>query len=435
VSDSSRRVEAVRPPTAVEVRVPGDKSLTHRGVLLGLLAAGTTRVEEPLQAWDTERSVALAEAFGARVTREDGAWVVESPGLGRLQEPDQVVDCGNSGTTMRLGAGIAATVDGLTILTGDASLRRRPMDRVLDPLSAMGVAGGARSNGRPPLWIRGGRPASARHRLAVASAQVKSALLLAGLAADGPVEVEEPAPSRDHTERLLAAMGIQMARDGVRVRVEPGVPRPIRIRIPGDPSAAAFWWAWAALAACRVVTDQVLLNPTRTGFLRVLERMGVAVRQVVTTEVPEPVGRVEVEGQGTLTAVTVDPSEVPALIDELPLVALLATQARGRSVVVGAAELRVKESDRIRAMGDGLRRLGGRVEDQPDGWVVEGPTALHGTDVDSFGDHRIAMAFMVAAAATRGPVTVAGADQVAVSYPGFAEALAASGLARVSDVT
>jgi len=434
VSGLARRVEALSPPATVAIRVPGDKSLTHRGVLLGLLAAGTTRVEEPLEAWDTERSIALAEAFGARVTREPGVWLVESPGMGRLDEPEQVVDCGNSGTTMRLGAGIAATVDGLTVLTGDASLRRRPMGRVLDPLAAMGVVGGGRRQGRPPIWIRGGRVAAGHHRLAVASAQVKSALLLAGLAADGPVEVEEPVTSRDHTERLLAAMGIRIARDERRVRVEPGVPRPLHLRVPGDPSAAAFWWTWAALTGCRVVTDHVLLNPTRIGFLAVLERMGVKVERAVTAEIPEPVGRVAVQGGGSLTAVTVEAAEVPALIDELPLVALLATQAHGRSVVWGAAELRVKESNRIQAMGEGLRRLGGHLEDRPDGWVVDGPTPLYGAAVDSWDDHRIAMALMVAAAVTRGPVTVAGATQAAVSYPGFADALAASGLAKVTHV-
>lgn len=410
--------------------VPADKSLTHRGILLGLLAAGETRVERPLLAEDTRRSIALAQAFGARVTVADARLVIDSPGQAGLREPPDVFDCGNSGTTMRIGAGIAASVPGMTVLTGDASLRGRPMARVLDPLARLGATTLCRQDGRPPLAIRGRRLTGGRIELTVASAQVKSALLLAGLAADGPVTVVEPLLTRDHTERLLRAMGARVSTGDGSVGVEPGRLAPLTLTVPGDPSSAAFWWTWAVLAGRRVTTPGVLLNPTRIGFLDVLRRMGALVTVAEVREDLEPVGAVTVERGGDLAPIRIGPAEVPALIDELPLVALLATQADGTSEVSGAAELRVKESDRIAAVGEGLRALGAQVEDRPDGWLVKGPTPLRGAAVDSRGDHRVAMALMVAAAGASGPVTLRGAACAAVSYPGFLEALAEVGGVR-----
>lgn len=399
--------------------VPGDKSVTHRAVLLGLLAAGPTEIKDPLLAGDTRRSLDVARAFGARVTEGPGAILVESPGLGRLVEPTDVIDCGNSGTTMRLSAGIAATVPGLTVLTGDASLRERPMARVTGPLAALSVQTSTRAGGRAPLVVRGGGVKAARVELSVASAQVKSAVLLAGLAADGPVAVVEPLATRDHTERMLTAQGIRVATDHRTVTVSPGTPRPLALKVPGDPSSAAFWWAWAALRGGQVTTDNILLNPSRTGFLRVLRRMGARIEAEVTDERFEAVGRVRVWGPERLAPVAVAADEVPALVDELPLVAVLAASASGRSVVTGAHELRVKESDRIQAMGDGLRTLGANVVDRPDGWAVDGVERLGAGLVDARGDHRVAMALLVAATAARGVVELFGIDAIGISYPGF----------------
>jgi 3-phosphoshikimate 1-carboxyvinyltransferase len=424
------RLRAGDPPEGVTVAVPGDKSVTHRALLLGLLARGTTQVSAPLLALDTLRSLEVTRAFGARVTERPGELIIESPGLGSLREPDQVIDCGNSGTTMRLAAGIAATVPGLTVLTGDASLRRRPMARVTGPLQVLGVTSWTRADGCAPIAVRGGAIRGGRVNLPVASAQVKSALLLAGLAADGPVTVVEPVSTRDHTERMLRAQGIDVVVAGGAATVHPGTPAPIAVKVPGDPSSAAFWWAWAAVRGGLVVTDGVLLNPGRTGFLQVLRRMGAVVTEEVTEETVEPVGRVTVSGPQRLGPVTIDGSEVPSLVDELPLVAVLATQAEGHSLVTGAGELRVKESDRIQAMGDALRAMGAEVSDRCDGWAIEGGGPLGAATVDALGDHRVAMALLVAATRATGPVTLLGADAVSVSYPGFVEKFVAAGALR-----
>jgi 3-phosphoshikimate 1-carboxyvinyltransferase len=428
------RIEAGSAPAAVTVEVPGDKSVTHRAVLLGLLAQGTTHIRRPLRAEDTRRSLAVARAFGARVEESAAEWVIESQGLGALREPGAVIDCGNSGTTMRLAIGMAALVPGLTVLTGDASLCRRPMRRVTDPLGQLGIDAWTRADGGAPVAVRGGSVHGGRVVLPVASAQVKSALLLAALGADGPVTVEEPMATRDHTERMLAAQGITVDRGPRGTTIFPGTPSPLTWTVPGDPSSAAFWWAWAALTGSRVVTEDVLLNPARTGFLRVLRRMGAQVEESVRTNDVEPLGRVAVTGPDRLSGTTVVAAEVPGLVDELPLVAVLMCRAAGRSEVSGAGELRVKESDRIKAMGDGLRAMGADISDRVDGWVVERGGELSGARVDAAGDHRVAMALSVAAAAARGPVLLTGADTVAISYPGFFDAFEAAGAVRVSSV-
>jgi 3-phosphoshikimate 1-carboxyvinyltransferase len=428
-------MEAGSPPADVSVEVPGDKSVTHRAILLGLLARGTTHILRPLRSEDTGRSLAVAQAFGAQVQESTAVLSIQSGGIGALTEPANVVDCGNSGTTMRLALGIAALVPGLTVLSGDASLRRRPMARVTAPLGELGVEAWTRAGGSAPVAVRGGRVRGGRVVLPVASAQVKSALLLAGLGADGPVTVEEPARTRDHTERMLAAQGIVVECDARVATVHPGLPRPVTWTVPADPSSAAFWWAWAALTGGRIVTDGILLNPARTGFLRLLRRMGAEVEESVQAETVEPVGRVRVTGPARLAGTSVDASEVPTLVDELPLAVVLMSRASGRSKVSGAAELRVKESDRIKAMGDALRALGAAVRDCPDGWVVDGQDGLSGGRVDACGDHRIAMALAVAASAARGPVILAGADTAGISYPAFFEAFAAAGAVRITEAS
>ncbi|MCY0886638.1 MAG: 3-phosphoshikimate 1-carboxyvinyltransferase [Firmicutes bacterium] len=416
----------VRHPLAARLRVPGDKSLTHRAILFSALTRGHSRVEGWLDAADTRASLRLVQALGVEADEatEGGCRILRltAPGPDRLQEPDQVVDCANSGTTMRLGMGLAAGVRGLTVLTGDASLRRRPMGRVLRPLAALGARVCARGGEWAPVAVEGGRLAGGRWTLEVASAQVKSALILAGLQSRDGVEIREPEPTRDHSERLLRMLGAQVqGPDNGVIRVAPLTAplAPFDLRVPGDPSSAAFWAALAALVPGWAVTvEGVLLNPTRTGFFRVLARMGARVELEVEAEQPEPVGRITVEGR-PLQGVEVAGQDIPSLIDEAPLIALVASRAAGRTRIRGAEELRVKESDRIAATAGLLRTLGVAVEERPDGLVVEGPSGLHGGTVDSHGDHRLAMLAALAAAVARGPVTVRGARAVSVSYPSF----------------
>jgi 3-phosphoshikimate 1-carboxyvinyltransferase len=342
------------------------------------------------------------------------------------------VDCGNSGTTARLLLGVLAPrARGTVVLDGDASLRRRPMARATEPLAEMGAAIAARGEpGRLPLAITGGRLMGRRHRLAVASAQVKSAILLAGLAADGETVVEEPVRSRDHTERLLDAMGAGIEIDGSRVRLAPGPLAAVDVDVPGDLSSAAFFLGLAAAGGGDATVEDVGLNPGRTGFLDLLARLGAEVAVDRADDGVEPRGTVTVRADG-LRAIDVGADEVPASIDELPLLAVVATQARGETRVSGAAELRVKESDRIAAIADGLTRMGADIRPLPDGFVVRGPTPLSGAALDARGDHRIGMALAIAAAIADGPSALGGAEWVDVSYPGFFAALAGCADTRV----
>jgi 3-phosphoshikimate 1-carboxyvinyltransferase len=363
--------------------------------------------------------------LGAIVAAWDGEARVVSTGV--LQQPERHLDAGNSGTTMRLLAGILSGQPFHSCLDGDDSLRRRPMGRVIEPLARMGAT--IRSDGgRAPLAIDGGELRPIRYTLPVASAQVKSAILLAGLFARGTTEVVEPVPARDHTERMLTATGVPVSREGNTVEIKGGVrPSPFTLSVPGDISSAAFLLAGAALTGGEVTVANVGVNRTRTGFLNVLERMGA---QVDITgercEAGEPIADVTVRG-ASRRPVTLGAEEVPALIDELPLVALLATQAEGASVVSGAAELRVKESDRIATVTAQLRRLGAEIEELPDGFAVRGPVRLAGAAVDSGGDHRLAMLLAIAGCLASGETIVEGAEASAVSYPGFERGLGALG--------
>lgn len=409
-------------PLTTRMAPPGDKSITHRGILFSALSLGEMEIRGWLDAGDTRSSLGLVTQLGVRV-REQSAerLVLDGPGYSALSEPANVVDCGNSGTTMRLGAGLVSGLPGLTVLTGDDSLRARPMNRVTGPLAQIGVEVLARGAGFAPLVVRGGPHPGGRVRMTVASAQVKSALLLAGLSAGGPVAVVQDVPTRDHTERLLAAMGAVIRQRGPEIVVEPGPVRPLVLDVPGDPSSGAPWAALAALLpGSRLTLAGVSLNPGRIGFYQALKRMGADVRFRETQTTPEPVGDIEVR-PGVLTATSIAAEEVPGLIDELPLVALVATRARGTTVIAGAAELRVKESDRIRATAEGLAAMGAAIEEKPDGFVIEGPAALRGAAVDAFGDHRIAMMLAVAAAVAEGPIVLHGAESVAISYPAFFE--------------
>jgi 3-phosphoshikimate 1-carboxyvinyltransferase len=400
--------------------VPGDKSVSHRSLLFAALAEGETRVRGLLRAVDGHATWKAVAVLGAQVREEEGEVVVAPPA--RLSEPGDVVDCGNSGTSLRLLAGVLSGVPGLSVLTGDASLRRRPVRRVVDPLRAMGAVLHARDGDRlPPLVVQGRRLHGVRHVLQVASAQVKSAILLAGLSADGETVVEEPALSRDHTERMLRRMGADLSVDGLRVSLRPSRLRGGEVDVPGDISSAAFFLCGAAaLPVSRVTALGLGTNPTRTGVLDVLRAMGADVEVANEREsAGEPRADVTVSGD-RLEAVTIEGAIVPRLIDELPVIMVLATQADGRTVIRDARELRVKESDRLAVMGETLAAAGARIELLDDGCVIEGPTPLRGVAVRTRMDHRVAMSMAVAQ-------LLAGGDEVVLddmacvdtSFPSF----------------
>jgi 3-phosphoshikimate 1-carboxyvinyltransferase len=408
------------------IAVPGDKSISHRSVLLGALSDGEVRVTGFGRSEDTESSIRAVRALGAEVVEEDvDALRIRGVGVRGLQAPGAPIDCGNSGTTVRLIAGILAGQEGTFELTGDASLSRRPMERIAAPLRRMG-AQIETTDGHLPLRVVGSRLKAIDYELPVASAQVKSAVLLAGLHADGRTTVVEPLPTRDHTEIMLGAAGARVARrpSGASVERVDGLRLP-DIEVPGDfSSAAPFVVAASIVPGSELVITGVGLNPRRIGLLDVLERMGARIavfnRRTVGGEL---VGDLEVRS-AQLVATEVAPEEVPLLVDELPIFALAAAHARGNSRVRGAEELRVKETDRIETTTTALRSLGVRVEENPDGFRVRGvPARPKGGVVDAAGDHRIAMLGAVAGVASREGVDLRGPEAVAVSFPGFFELL------------
>jgi 3-phosphoshikimate 1-carboxyvinyltransferase len=405
--------------------VPGDKSVSHRALLFGALAQGETRVRGLLDAEDVQSTRKAVEQMGATVRAEAGEVVVIPPE--RLREPDDVIDCGNSGTSLRLLTGVLSGVPGLSILTGDGSLRRRPVRRVIDPLRRMGANLSARDGDRlPPVVVRGGPLRGTRHVLPVASAQVKSAILLAGLSAEGETAVVEPEQSRDHTERMLRGMGISLRVDGLAVTVAPGRPRGTRVDVPGDISSAAFFLCGAAaLPGSEVTVRSLGVNPTRTGLLEVLGRMGAPVELAKVREIAgEPRADVTVRAAAPLEATEIRGALVPRLIDELPVVMAMATQAKGRTVIRDAKELRVKESDRLASMGEALAAAGARIELFEDGCAIEGPTPLRGVLVRTRLDHRIAMSMAIAQLFSHAEEMVLDdVACVATSFPSFFELL------------
>jgi 3-phosphoshikimate 1-carboxyvinyltransferase len=406
------------------IALPGDKSLSHRALLLAALAGGETDLEGLNPGEDVESTADALRALGVEVRRRGDRWRVAGEGPRGFRRPRAAIDCGNSGTTMRLLAGILAACPFEARLVGDASLSRRPMERIAEPLRRMGArVEGRRAAGTlvPPLRIRGGALRAIRFRSPLASAQVKSAVLLAACAAGVGAEVTEPARSRDHTERMLRALGARVERvpGGVRLAPRSRIAAPTG-RVPGDPSAGAFFAAAAAaLAGSDVVLRDVARNPTRLGFYRALARMGARVRAGRARRwCGEPAGDVRVRA-GKLRGITVVPASIPALLDEIPVLAVLAAgAARGATSIRGAGELRVKESDRLAALAEGLARLGADVLERADGLRIRGGRLRQGT-VDARGDHRIAMAFRVAGLLARGTVRVRGAHAAAISHPGF----------------
>ncbi len=428
-------------PLRGTIRVPGDKSISHRAVMFNAIAEGTAVVRNFLAGEDCLATIRCLEALGVPIVelpagpRDGGgpsrsAFEVRGVGLEGLQEPAEILDVGNSGTSIRLLLGLLANLDGLAVLTGDASIRRRPMGRVVRLLAEMGVRIDGRSSGdRAPLAVRGGHTHGARIASPVASAQVKSAVLLAALGAEGETSFSEPVPSRDHTERMLTAMGVPVAVLGREILVTGGNRLVARsIAVPGDLSSAAFWLAAAAVVpGSELRLEDVGLNPTRTGILDILRDMGAPVELLdEADEAGEPLGDIKV-ASGELDAVTVGGELLVRAIDEVPIVALLMACARGRSEIRDASELRVKESDRLSAIAASLGALGARIQELPDGLVIEGPTRWKGGTVDTRGDHRIAMTCAVAALMADGPVTIHHTACTETSYPGFWDTLAEQG--------
>jgi len=414
------------------VQVPGDKSISHRALLFGAIAEGTTRITGLLPAEDPLSTAACLRAMGVTISAiEAGQPVsVEGVGLDGLREPEDVLDCGNSGTTMRLMLGLLAGRAGRHfVLTGDSSLRRRPMQRVGGPLAQMGAQISGRSGGNlAPLAIQGQQLHGATIRTPVASAQVKSALVLAALTATGDTTVIEPVQSRDHSERMLRAFGAQLSVGGpglTEVTVTPGASlRGQDVIVPGDISSAAFWLVAGAITPGADLTVQnVGLNPSRTGVLDVLEQMGARIELLNGREVAgEPVGDLRVI-HGPLQAFTIGAELIPRLVDEIPVLAVAACYAEGISRVSGAEELRVKETDRLAVMARQLGAMGARIEEFTDGMTIQGGVPLHGAEVDSETDHRVAMSLAVAAQVATGPTQLHRPEAAAVSYPGFWEDL------------
>jgi 3-phosphoshikimate 1-carboxyvinyltransferase len=418
-------------PAAVSgvVEVPGDKSISHRALLLGAMADGRTRIRGLLRAEDCQATLTALRALGVQIRESDeGVVEVHGRGLDAWREAETVLDAGNSGTTLRLMAGLLAGRSFCSVLTGDASLRRRPMRRIVEPLRAMGATILGRADGTlAPLAIVGGNLRGIRWSSPVASAQVKSALLLAGLQASGETSVSEPAPSRDHTERMLTAFGAAARRTGTTVTVSGGrALTATDVAVAGDLSSAAFFLvAAAARPGAEVRARNVGVNPTRTGVLEALARMGARIRtECVSVEAGEPVADVVVTG-ARLRGVPIGPDLLPRLIDEVPALAVAAALAEGETTIEGAAELRVKEVDRLAAIVEEFGRLGVPASAEHDRLRIRGGARLRGATVSSRGDHRMAMSLAIAALFAEGQTVIRDVSCADTSFPGFGRALAA----------
>lgn len=415
---------------AGEVRVPGDKSISHRAAMLGAIAEGVTEIAGFLESEDCLATLAALESLGVRIERPaPGELRIHGAGLRGLRAPLKALDLGNSGTSMRLLSGILAGQAHDSILIGDASLMQRPMERVAAPLRRMGAD--VRTNeGKPPIAIGGGRSLKGiEHRLELASAQVKSALLLAGLAAKGRTSVSEPAVSRDHTERMLEAFGVPVTRVGSAVAVDgPAKLRAIRIDVPGDFSSAAFFIVAGLIAGGgTLVVRDTGINPTRTALIDILRLMGGDIRvRPHASATGEPRADIEVH-RSALHGIVVPAALIPAAMDEFPVLFAAAAVAKGETIVTGAAELRVKESDRLAAMAEGLAAIGVNLDRLPDGLRVRGGE-IGGGSVGSRGDHRVAMSFAVLGACAQSPIAIRDVQNVATSFPGFAETARSVGL-------
>ena len=419
-------------PLQGQCSVPGDKSISHRAVIFGAIAEGRTYIRNFLNGHDCRATVGIMRALGVRIDINNTRLVVHGVGLNGLKEPENVLDCDNSGTTMRLLAGLLAGQQFTSILNGTAQIRGRPMDRIVDPLHLMQAQVFGRQNGKyAPLTVVPSRLKSIEYLMPVASAQVKSCLLLAGLYAHGLTVVRQPGPARDHTERMLGAMGAPVTTLGDTIHSErPQTPlQPLDITVPGDISSAAFLLVAASAQPDSDLTIvDVGINDTRTGIVDALSEMGASIRyKDRTSQGGEPMATLVISGGG-LRGMEFGGEQIVTMIDELPVLAVAATQAEGRTIVRDAQELRVKETDRIATTVAELQKMGAKIQETPDGFMVDGPTQLHGTDVDSHGDHRLAMALAVASLIAKGETTIYNAHVTADSFPGFEATLQALGV-------
>jgi 3-phosphoshikimate 1-carboxyvinyltransferase len=419
-------------PLCGEITVPGDKSVSHRALILGALATGDTQVSGFLTGEDCMSTAACLRKLGVSVAVDGTDVLIRGMGLTGLREPDDILDCGNSGTTARLLLGVLAGQPFYSVMSGDASLRKRPMGRVSEPLRQMGAEIIGRNDGKLlPLSVRGGRLNPQHYRSPVASAQIKSAILLAGLFAEGETAVTEPEKSRDHSERMLTAFGARVTVDGNTVRLQ-GRPalKGQTVSVPGDISSAAFLLVAASITpGSDLLIRNVGVNPTRSGVLDVLLQMGADITlHNERSESGEPVADIRVRS-AALRGTEIGGSLIPRLIDELPVLAVAAMFAQGETVVRDAAELRVKETDRIAAVAEEFGKLGAAINPRTDGFIVKGNAPLHTAVAHSRGDHRIAMSLCVAALAAKIPVKICEAESVAISYPGFWNTLSALGAA------
>ncbi|MBC7188794.1 3-phosphoshikimate 1-carboxyvinyltransferase [Candidatus Aerophobetes bacterium] len=410
-----------------KITLPGDKSISHRAVILSSIARGVSSIKGIQKGKDCFATIECLKKLGARIKEKEDILIIEGEGLFGLREADDVLNCQNSGTTMRILSGILAAQEFYTVLTGDDSLRKRPMERIIHPLSLMGANIWARKGFFAPLSIKGGSLKPINYSMQIASAQVKSSVLLAALYAPGLTRIKEPHPSRDHTERMLEYMGVRIEKkDSGEVAIwGEQEPQARSFFIPGDISAAAFFLGAAAiLPGSRVQIDNVGINPTRCGFIKVLEEMGAEVevfsRKVVCNE---EVASIKVEGKKKLKGVRIKGEIIPSMIDEIPVLAVVACFAEGETLIEGASELRVKETDRIRALCRELGKMGAKIKEKPDGMIIQGTGKLRGAEVDSWQDHRIAMALTVAALCAEGESFIRGADCVDISFPDFYEKL------------
>lgn len=418
----------IKPAKGVKgsIQLPGDKSISHRYAMLAAIADGPSEIHFFSSSADCRSTLECLRRLGVSIEQKETVVTVKGAGLHGLRQPRQVLDAGNSGSTMRMLSGILAGQPLRTVISGDASLCRRPMQRVIDPLTRMGARIQSAEGGRPPLEIEGGRLQPIRYELPVASAQVKSAILFAGLYAEGETQVVEPASTRDHTEIALEQMGADIGRHRHTISVRgPSRLEGITVHVPGDISSAAFFLVSALLVpGSSLVIQNIGLNPTRTTILDLLASMGGGIR-VLNVEMlhGELIGDVHAESSH-LEGGEISFGLIPGLIDELPMLAVMGTQTDNGLSFGGAAELRVKESDRLAAVAGNLRRMGAEVEEFPDGLRVAGRQVLRGAELESYGDHRIAMAFAVAGLVAQGTTLVHGSDCVDVSFPGFFDVLA-----------
>lgn len=411
------------------INVPGDKSISHRAVMFGALAEGDTRITGFLESEDCLSTIRCIRALGVKIDKENEDYIVRGKGISGLREPDEILDCGNSGTTIRLLSGLVSGLGFHVVMTGDASLRKRPMTRVKDPLEKMGVRFDGKENGKyAPISVRGKNLKAITYKMPVASAQVKSAILLAGLNAEGTTEIIEDIPSRDHTERMLKSFGADITvvdyEKGKKITLNKSRLKAENVSVPGDISSAAFFIAAAAaMPGSDLTVENIGLNPARTGVITALKKMGADIHILNEKVIAgEPIGDVRVKG-GKLKGIDIIELDIPSMIDEIPILAVIAAMADGETVITGAQELKVKESDRIAVMASELLKVGVDVEELPDGLIIRGGKKIKGGHVHSNNDHRIAMSMAICGLFSENGIEVDGSEAVMISYPNFFETI------------